>query len=120
MLAVYVVTVQNSGGYRCEALAPWQSPYRNSNVCPEGLPGANEIAALRSQWHLPATPHGYAALSWGLLHPAGAADQGDDLLAQVDDPAGLELGALELALGLELHGYADAQGAAEGVGDLLP
>ena len=68
----------------------------------------------------PATPHSYAALSWGLLHPAVAADQGDNLLAQVDDPAGLELGALELALGLELDGDANAQGAAERIGDLLP
>ena len=44
-----MVSVQDPGGCHCEALAPWQSRYRSSNLCPKGLPYTNEIATLRSQ-----------------------------------------------------------------------
>ena len=39
------LTVQNSGGCHCEALAPWQSRRRSRNVCPKALSYANGIGA---------------------------------------------------------------------------
>ena len=49
-VGIHNVIVQNSGGRHCEALAPWQSRRRSSHACPEGLPRANGIDTLRSQY----------------------------------------------------------------------
>ena len=56
--------------------------------------------------------------------PSIAAEWGGGIVraavwAAVNYPAGFELGALELALGVQFYGYADAQGAAEGIGDAV-
>ena len=53
------VSVQNPGGCHCEALAPWQSRRRSSNVCPKVSPAPTRLPRCARNDTFPASLNGY-------------------------------------------------------------